>query len=154
MFAYLLPLHSWIRWILLLLLLISLVRSYYGWKKECPFTQTDSILRQLTVYVANVQLLIGIGLYSLSPIVKYFYQHFSEGVHLREIRFFGMEHSLMMLTAVSLLSIGAAKSKLKVLDKDKFKTIWVWFGIALLIILSSIPWFFWPLVSRPAFRWF
>ncbi len=79
-------------------------------------------------------------------------QNFDEAIHLREIRFFGMEHSLMMFVAVSVISVGSAKAKRKNTDRDKFKTMTIWFTIGLLIILSSIPWPFTGLVSRPYFR--
>jgi hypothetical protein len=66
-----------------------------------------------------------------------------------------MEHSLMMLIAVITITIGSASAKRKTTDNEKFKTITLWFSIALLIILSSIPWPFVPFgANRPFFRAF
>jgi hypothetical protein len=75
-------------------------------------------------------------------------------MHERVIRFFGMEHITMMLIAIILITIGSAKAKRKTTDADKFKTMAIWFTISLMIILSSIPWSFSPLTSRPLFRAF
>jgi NADH:ubiquinone oxidoreductase subunit 6 (subunit J) len=65
-----------------------------------------------------------------------------------------MEHITMMLIAIVLMTIGSAKSKRKATDKQRFKTLAIWFTIALVIIFASIPWQFSPLTSRPYFRWF
>lgn len=73
---------------------------------------------------------------------------------MRQIRFFGMEHITMMMIAITLITIGSAKAKRKTTDEAKFKTMAIWFSIALLLILSSIPWSFSPLTSRPLFRSF
>jgi len=97
-------------------------------------------------------LIIGLWLYFISPIVAYFLYNFSTAVHNRQVRFFGMEHVTMMLTGIILITIGSAKAKRKTTDKEKFKTMAIWFTIALLVILSSVPWSFSPLVSRPLFR--
>lgn len=154
MFAYLLPLHSAVRWLVLIILIAAIVRSYYAYKKAIPYRKADKRLRELTTAILNIQLLIGLWLYSISPMVRYFLQNFQKGVKLREIRFFGMEHSLMMLIAVILVSIGSAKARKQRTDAHKFRTQWLWYGIALLVILSSIPWSFSPLTSRPLIRWF
>jgi uncharacterized membrane protein len=58
----------------------------------------------------------------------------------------------MMITAIIIITIGSAKTKRRQTDNEKFKTMAIWFTIGLLIILTSVPWAFWPLVSRPYFR--
>jgi hypothetical protein len=93
-------------------------------------------------------------LYCISPVVRYFLTFFKTAVHQREIRFFGMEHITMMLIAVVLITIGSMKAKRQPIDKQRFKTMAIWFTIALIIILASIPWQFSPLISRPYFRSF
>ncbi|WP_256013478.1 hypothetical protein [Desertivirga xinjiangensis] len=147
-----LTLHSYVRWFVLGSLLISIVIAWYGSIKEKKFSDSHDRLRHVTATIAHIQFTLGIILYFISPIVKYFMQNFDEAIHLREIRFFGMEHSLMMFVAVSVISVGSAKAKRKNTDRDKFKTMTIWFTIGLLIILSSIPWPFTGLVSRPYFR--
>jgi hypothetical protein len=75
-------------------------------------------------------------------------------MHERQIRFFGMEHITVMILAIVLIIIGSIKTKLQMDDTVKFKTMIIWYSVALLAILTSIPWSFSPLISRPNFRFF
>ena len=152
MYSTLLASHSLVRWLVLASLLFALFRAYHGWFSKRAFTPFDNSVRHWTATIAHIQLVLGLYLYFVSPITDYFLHHFKEAVHLREIRFFGMEHSLVMFIAITLITIGSAKAKRKQTDLEKFKTIAIWFSIGLLAILSSIPWAFSPLTSRPNFR--
>lgn len=152
MYPFLLALHSLIRWFVLAGLLFAIYRSYRGWLGNKPFTKTDHITRVAAATTAHVQLVVGLWLYFISPVVNYFLHNFGQAVHIRQIRFFGMEHVTMMLIAITLITIGSAKAKRKTSDDAKFRTMAIWFTIALVIIFTSIPWSFSPLTSRPLFR--
>lgn len=154
MYPIILALHSAVRWLVLASLIFALFRAYLGWLTKREFTKSENAVRHWTATIVEIQFLLGLCLYFISPIVDYFLHHIKLAVHQREIRFFGMEHSLMMLTAVVIIMIGSAKAKRKQTDIQKFKTIAIWFSIGLFIILSSIPWAFSPLTSRPNFRGF
>lgn len=154
MYPTLLAIHSFVRWLVLASLIFAIYRTYFGWKNQKAFTKLDNQIRHITATIAQVQLLLGLWLYAISPIVAFFLANFKEAVHLRQVRFFGMEHITVMLSAVIVISIGSIKAKRKTTDNEKFRTIYVWFGIGLLLILSSIPWSFSPLISRPLFRAF
>ncbi|WP_214072887.1 hypothetical protein [Mucilaginibacter sp. dw_454] len=152
MYNTLLALHSLTRWLVLGSLIFALFRAYRGWLLKKQFLKTDSVSRMVAASAAHVQLVFGLWLYFISPIVAYFLHNFHTAMHERAIRFFGMEHVTMMLIAITIITIGAAKAKRKPTDKEKFKTMAIWFTIGLLIILSSVPWSFSPLISRPNFR--
>jgi len=152
MYPTLLALHSLTRWLVLAGLLLALFRAYRGLLLKRPWSKLDEQIRHISATIAHIQLILGVWLYFISPIVNYFLHNFSTAVHERAIRFFGMEHVTMMLIAITLISIGSAKAKRKPSDREKFKTMAIWYSIALLIILSSIPWSFSPLISRPSFR--
>lgn len=154
MYPILLPLHSLLRWLVLASLLIAICRSYYGWLGRKTYSGADDQLRHITTKIVHLQFIAGVWLYLISPVTSYFISHFNEAVHLREIRFFGLEHSSMMLTGIALISIGSAKAKTKETGLLKYKTQAIWFTIGLLVILSSVPWAFSPLVHRPWFRGF
>ncbi len=155
MYLFLLSLHSLCRWFVLASLLYAIYRGFTGWKSGAVFTKSDNVLRHVTATIVHVQFMLGITLYFISPIVDYFLHNFKEAVHERDLRFFGMEHSLMMLIAVTVITIGSAMAKRKNNDPGKFKTMAVWFSIGLLIILSSIPFPFSPFgAKRPYFRSF
>ncbi|QEM13906.1 hypothetical protein [Mucilaginibacter rubeus] len=152
MYAFILALHSLIRWFVLVSLLFALYRAYTGWLGNKTYSKLDNRARIIAATVAHIQLVVGLWLYFISPVVSYFLSHFKEGVQNRQIRFFGMEHITMMLIGITLITIASAKAKRKTTDQEKFKTLAIWLTIALLVILSSIPWSFSPLISRPLFR--
>ena len=155
MYPTILAIHSLVRWFVLISLIYSIYIAYTGWLQNKTFTKRDNSIRHWTATIAHVQLIFGIWLYFVSPLVDYFLHNFHEAVHQREIRFFGMEHNILMLTAIVLITIGSASAKRKQMDQQKFKTMAIWFSLALLIILISIPWSF-SFVSpnRPYFRGF
>ncbi|MBL7817909.1 MAG: hypothetical protein JNL70_23065, partial [Saprospiraceae bacterium] len=116
------------------------------------FTPFDHTLRLTTATIAHIQLILGLCLYGTSPITQYFLAHFKEAIHDRPIRFFGMEHASVMILAIVLITLGSIKTKRQTDDTARFKTMTIWFAVALFAILTSIPWAFSPLVSRPHFR--
>lgn len=154
MYQTLLTVHSLFRWIALAMLVYLVIRSYSGWLSSAKFTGGDSTVRKWTVTSLHIQLIIGVILYFTSPITTYFMSHFSETVGNRSIRFFGMEHAVMMLAAIVIATIGSAKSKRRTEDRLKFKTLAIWLTISLILILAAIPWPFMQAISRPFFRSF
>ena len=154
MYPNLLAIHSVFRWLVFFSLIFSIARAYHGWLGRKPFSGFDNGLRHWTATIAQVQFLIGITLYFVSPLVEYFMAEFSSAVHQRQIRFFSMEHSTMMLLSVVLITIGSMKAKRKATDLQKFKTIAIWYSVSLLIIVVNIPWPFSPFADRPYFREF
>ena len=56
------------------------------------------------------------------------------------MRFFAMEHALMMIIAWLLVHVGRSMVKRADTDAQKHKRSLIFYGIALLIILAMIPW--------------
>ena len=154
MYPTLLALHSLTRWLVLASLLFAICHSFRSWKQGKPYTQSDNIVRLLTVTICHIQLVIGLVLYSISPLVRIFLNQFSSAVHQRQLRFFGMEHIFVMVASVILITFGSVKVTQKATGADRFKTMAIWFSAGLFLILTSIPWAFSPLVSRPWWRSF
>lgn len=145
-------LHSIFRWLVLLSLIYSLFIAYKGYFSHKKFSKTDDSVRHWTATIAHVQLILGITLYSQSPIVKYFWNNFSTAKESIDLLFFGLIHIFLMLFSIVLITIGSALTKRKTTDKEKFKTMIIWYTIALIIIFIAIPWPFSPLANRPYFR--
>lgn len=152
MYSTVLTLHSLVRWLVVLALLFAIYKAYSGWLSKRTFTKSDNSARLWAVLFVHVEFILGLILYFTSPIIEFFRNNFKEAVQQKDVRFLGMEHSVMMLIAVVLITIGSAKAKRKATDTAKFKTLAIWFTIGLIIILISIPWPFSPFASRPAFR--
>lgn len=144
--------HSIMRWLVLASIVYAIYRAYRGYSSNAQFSKTDNAVRHWTATIAHIQLLIGIILYTQSPIIKYFWQNFNEAIQNLDLTFFGLLHLILMLTAIILITIGSALSKRKTTDKEKFKTMLVWFSVSLIIIFIAIPWPFSPLANRPYFR--
>ncbi|MCT2410081.1 hypothetical protein NZD88_21195 [Chryseobacterium antibioticum] len=152
MYQTLTYLHSTFRWIVLLSLVYALWRAFRGYFYHQTFSKTDDSVRHWTATIAHIQLIFGIILYVKSPIVKYFWKNFSEAKESLDLLFFGLIHISLMFTAIVLITIGSALAKRKNIDKEKFKTMLIWFAIALAVIFIAIPWPFSPFVNRPYFR--
>lgn len=152
MYSILLTLHSLVRWLVLLSLIFAIYRAYTGYIRKRTFTNHDNAVRHWTATTVHIQFMLGFILYIISPVTNYFVHNFKEGIHLREIRFFGMEHSTMMFLAIVIITFGSIKAKRRITDQAKFKTMAIWFAIGLFLILTSIPWPFSPFTSRPYLR--
>lgn len=144
--------HNTLRWLVLASLLLALYRAYKGYFTRSSFSKTDNAIRHWTATIAHIQLMIGMVLYSQSPIVKYFFANFKTAIKSFDLLFFALIHSTLMLTAIILMTIGSAISKRQTTDREKFKTMLNWYTIALLIIFIAIPWPFSPFANRPYFR--
>jgi hypothetical protein len=144
--------HNTMRWLVLASLLYAIYRAYKGYVSKSAFSKIDNAVRHWTATIAHIQLMIGIVFYFQSPVIKYFMSDFKEAVKDFNTVFFGLIHGSLMLIAVTVLTIGSAKAKRIKTDREKFKTMLVWFLIALIIIFIAIPWPFSPLAKRPYFR--
>lgn len=152
MYPALLSIHSIIRWLVLLSLVYAIYRAARGYFSRKAFTRADNTARHWTATFAHIQLLVGMLLYTQSPVVKYFWNNTKAALRQRDITFFGALHLPLMMTAIVLLTIGSAMAKRKKEDREKFRTMLLWFALALVLILVAIPWPFSPLAGRPYIR--
>ena len=144
MYGILTVLHSFLRWAVLLLLLATIIKSLKGLITKRSFSNSDNKISLFMMISAHTQLLVGIILYFVSPFVQF------GNMNDKEIRFFTMEHSVMMIIAIVFMTLARILSKKAPTDPAKFKKLFIFSLIALLIILAAIPWPFSP-ISRPWF---
>jgi len=142
----LIQLHSFLRWIVLILLLTAIIKSLSGMISKRAYTGSDNKISLFLLISTHTQLLVGLALYFISPWVQFS----SEAMKAKEIRFYTMEHLVMMLIAVALITIGHVSSRKATTDAAKFKKAFWFFFIALVVIFAAIPWPFMP-VARPWF---
>jgi heme A synthase len=126
--------HSGLRWVVLILLIIAVANAFMK-KGKNSFTSGDKKIYLFTLIFVHLQLLLGIILYFTSSKVTFEYM-FANAMN----RFYGMEHTLGMLIAIALITIGYSKSKKISEANAKHKKISVFYLFALIIILLSIPW--------------
>ncbi len=137
-------LHSGWAYLVLLVLILAFINALIGFVANKEFKVKDLRLSLFALITAHIQLVLGIIMYFVSP----FYAHMREvGMSATmknpTARLFIIEHPLMMILAIVLITVGFSKHKKKTSNKGKFKTIAIFYGIALLLILSRIPWHQW-----------
>jgi hypothetical protein len=154
MYPVLLIIHSGFRWVVLLSVLYGIFRGLSGWFGDTSFTKSDNSVRHITATIAHIQLLIGYILYFNSPVISYFRAHYDEASKQFDFLFFGLIHIVLMTLAIVFITIGSSVSKRMDTDRQKFKTMAIWFSLALIIILIAIPWPFSPFANRPYLRSF
>ena len=148
----LLHLHNLLRWIILVLLVLSVLKSYSGMKSNKTFTAGDKKIWLFTMISAHITLVLGLYQWTLGRFGLFTYIK-PEGVSMMKdptLRYFQMEHPVMMIVAIVLITLGYGMSKKSVSDADKFKKAYKYFLVALILILVSIPWPFRE-IGRPLF---
>ena len=154
MYNIILSLHSLLRWVILLLLLINLVRHLAALRK--PFGNTDKKLGLWLMIFTHITFLLGIyqwfagayGYHNISNIGM------SALMQNHAYRFFAIEHTVGMLIAIALITIARGVFRKNITDTKKHKRCIILYLFALLVILASIPWPGMNEIGRPLFRGF
>lgn len=135
-------LHSTLAIILLLALVISIVitaMNYFGAK---PYNRKIALIGFIS---AHLQLLIGLIIYFVSPLGM---QSFSGANMSNSLsRLYFLEHPLMMIIAIILITIGYSKAKKAKEDYAANRLVFITYTIALILILSRIPWSTWSILN-------
>lgn len=128
--------HSGIMWIVVLLLAISVILSFIKMFSKGTGSQKGAFkLFKFSKHIIYLQAILGIVLLFISPMV-----HFSgEMMKNAELRFYGLEHPLMMIIAVGLMALGLFQAKKKPAPRSNV-IVFIYYTIALAIILYMIPW--------------
>ena len=134
--------HSWLRWAVLA---AGLAAAFRG-----GTDRNDTGGKWFTILL-DVQFLLGLLLYFvLSPITGAAFEDFGAAMRVPQLRFFAVEHTLGMVLALTLAHIGRARVR-KAAPERRGRTALIFYGLALVIILASIPWPGMP-AGRPLFR--
>lgn len=141
MYNIVLVIHNILRWVVLILAVVALFRAYVGWIGKREYTETDRKVGVFFSVSLDIQLLLGLILYIfLSPITRTAFQDFSTAMTISDIRFFAVEHILMMILAVILVHVGTALSKRAASDVSKHRRAAIWYSLATLVVILAIPW--------------
>ena len=141
MYTFILAVHNIMRWIVIVLAIIALVRAYWGWFGKREWSLTDRKVGMYFSISMDVQLLLGLILYfGLSPITRAAIQNIGAAMAEAGLRFFALEHLLVMLLAVIVVHIGTALSRKADDSMAKHRRAAIWFTLAVLLILVGMPW--------------
>ena len=130
----LVTLHSLNRFVLLILLLVVIVKSLIGWLNKSPFEKADDTLSLFLFISTHTQLLLGLILFFVSPIVIFSGASMKDSV----ARYWLVEHSTGMLIAIVIISMARIQSKKLADSSAKFKKLFTFNIAALAIILANI----------------
>jgi hypothetical protein len=139
-YSFLVHLHSIGRWVILLLLLFAIFNSLVAGQR--PWIRTDARAGSILTIVADLMFLVGISLWYFGPRGYKTIETMGMSAVMKNsvARFFAIEHITMMLIAIILIHIGKAQAKKAISDKAKHRRTIIFYLIALIIILISIPW--------------
>ena len=134
-------LHSFTAYLVLAVLFVAILYSIYGWLTNKSFLNTGKRIALSALIVTHLQLLIGLVVYFISPMGISNLSGEAMGNALS--RLYALEHPLMMLIAIAVITWGYSKGKGADNDAKKFRTISIYYVIGYILILSRIPWNAW-----------
>lgn len=136
--------HSYWAYLVLLMLIVASFNAIIGFAQNKEYSATNFRIALFTLIVSHIQLLIGIVLYFTAPYFKMWGEEGMGGVMGDStLRLYNVEHPVMMIFAIILITMGYSKHKKKLTSKPKFKTLAIFYGLALVVVLSRIPWSAW-----------
>jgi len=139
MYNFVQKFHSGWAYLALLLLVFAVVNSFFGVNSKKEFTAKDRKIALFGLIATHIQLVVGLILYFVSPNGLKSLGNMKDAA----IRLTSLEHPLINIIAIILITIGWSKHKKATTSSAKFKSIAVFFGLGLLLILLRIPWSMW-----------
>jgi NADH:ubiquinone oxidoreductase subunit 2 (subunit N) len=131
--------HSGWAYLVLILLLIAVINSLIGRNSKKEFLPRDRKIALFGLIATHLQLVFGFVLYFVSPLGMASFGQMSD----KTLRLTSLEHPLINIIAIALITIGWSKHKKAADSQAKFRSIALFYGLGLVLILSRIPWSLW-----------
>ncbi|WP_035805988.1 hypothetical protein [Lunatimonas lonarensis] len=134
-------LHSFLAYLALLGLTISFFYGMVGAFSGREFTEKDRKFALFGLIPIHIQLLVGIILYFVSPLGL---ANLSGAAMADSMsRLYALEHPLINIIAVGVITVGYSRAKKLTDSRNRFRSIYMFYGVGLVLILSRIPWTAW-----------
>ncbi|HPI54760.1 MAG TPA: hypothetical protein PLU10_08715 [Chitinophagaceae bacterium] len=135
-------LHALLRWVVLILIISATLRAFMGMQAKKGFTSGDQKSGLFLMIACDLQLLIGLILYVAGPWGIKNIRQIGMSAVMKDgySRFFAVEHILMMVVAIVLVHMGRAKAKKLGEASGAHKVSFIYYVIAFIIMMISIPW--------------
>lgn len=150
MYTGLLHTHNLLRYVVVILLIISIVKSFSAWFGKKSFGKSDDKISLFLLISSHLQLLIGLALYFMSPIVEAALSDMANSMKEPQLRFWAVEHISAMIIGIAIITLGRIMGKKAKTDTIRHRRQAIYFLLAALLIFSAIPWP-WSAVARPWF---
>ncbi|MCU0353544.1 MAG: cytochrome B [Cytophagales bacterium] len=153
MYTGLLHLHNLLRWVILILLLVAIVRHWMGMNAKREFSAADKRIDLFLMVAAHITLLVGLYQWAVGPwgLEQIRAVGFGEVMKDKVRRFWAVEHLTGMLIGIALITVGRGSFRKVLPAERKHRRALVLFVIALAIIFLSVPWPFREGIARPLF---
>jgi hypothetical protein len=152
LYAVVLLIHSWLRWIVLVAGIVAFTRSAVGASRRSTWSPADDRVGFWFSILLDVQVLLGLVLYIfLSPFTHAAFGDIGEAMRNSGLRFWAVEHIFGMILGIGFVHIGRARAR-KTDSLRRHRLVAIFFGLALVAIVASIPWPGMP-AGRPLLRW-
>ena len=145
MYTFIQKFHSGWAYLALLILVLAVVNALMGFMGKKEFTEKDRKIALFGLVFSHIQLLIGLALYFISPKGYTLISEVGMGTVMKTaaLRLTVVEHPVINIIAIILITIGWSKHKKELTSLGKFKSILIFYAIGLILILSRIPWDSW-----------
>lgn len=141
MYTGLLHTHNLFRWLVLAAFVAALIFAFAGLTAKKEWKKRDKTAGLILTILMDIQFLTGIILYIfVSPVTKAAFANFGEAMKNANMRFYAVEHLLVMLIALVFVHIGKTRTKKLRESVKKHRNAAIWYGLAFLLVLSRIPW--------------
>jgi len=136
--------HSYLAYVVLAMLFIAVSNAVLGLVGKKIFTlEKDYRISLFTLVLAHLQLVLGLLVFFTSTSGLKAIQELGMGGMNSAARLLAVEHPFINIIAIVLITIGWSRHKKFMEGAKKFKSIAIFYGIGLLLILSRIPWTQW-----------
>lgn len=139
MYEFLLSLHNIARWLVLLAVVYLMYRSLRGLRSR-SYGPADRQAGLIYTGLMDVQLLLGVLLMVLSPLVQSALANPGAAMQNSQTRFFIAEHWVLMLAAVILAHVGNGRIKKAADALLQHRQAMIWYGSSVVLLLLAIPW--------------
>lgn len=143
MYLYSQHIHSFLAYAVLALLVLAFANALGGWIKKRPIGRTELKLGKFTTIATHTQILLGILLYVVSPMVKAALSDFGGAMKDSTLRLYALEHPFTMIIAAVLITIASSKTKKEAGQVTGLGRNAILYGLALVLVVSRIPWSAW-----------
>lgn len=141
-------LHNILRWVVLAGGAYALFVAYRGLFGRATWREGGRLSGIVFTSALNVQLMLGLLLYGISPITRAAMQDLGAAMGDDTFRYFAMEHFVSMILAVVAAQAGFSLAKRAEGERARFVRAAVGYTLAALLVLSVIPWW------RPLLPWY
>lgn len=137
--------HSYWAYMVVLVVTLATINALVSFFTKKEYMPKDFRISLFALIVTHLQLLIGIVIFFVSPLVVWFSGTHKVGDIMKDatLRLYNVEHPMVMILTVVFITIGYSKHKKKLISPTKFKTLSIFYAIAWVLLLSRIPWANW-----------